>query len=107
MFLTALWAIHTSFLENINLTTTVCDLPTIRMKLFVTTVFQNILFGKNWPEKLKQRIQGWPTPWFLLVNLQEKSVTFAPSPPPYNFVDPIPLPTDHPPDNFDNFSNLF
>ena len=96
MFLTALWSIHTAFLEHLNSSQTINNLPYIRLCHHVSTVFQQTLFGTNWPERLKEQIQGWPAPWFLKIDFNSKSVSFNPYPPPIPMTTTPPDPTDHP-----------
>ena len=47
MFITALWAIHTSFLENMNNNQIYNNLPYLRLSSYTTMAFQNIIFGTN------------------------------------------------------------
>ena len=67
MFLTALWLIHTAFLETVNSSQPYLALPIQRMSSNISLVFSNILFGTNWPRSLQDCIKGWPSPWFLSV----------------------------------------
>ena len=99
MFITALWSIHTAFLENTNSNQVYQALPLLRMATNVAITFENILFGKNWPTPLQNKIKSWPQPWFLLIFQNTRSVQYCPRPPPSILDLDLPDPTDHPPDN--------
>ena len=99
MFLTALWSIHTAFIENLNSATSTYNLPLLRFSANISTTFQNLLFGSNWPQPLHQRIKSWTNLWFLKISSASKTVTLTPV-----FSTLIPntseiTPTDRPPDN--------
>lgn len=98
MFITALWSIHTAFLEAMINSHSYAALPLLRLATNVSTIFGNIYFGTNWPPVLKNRIKSWPSPWFLHVSQINQSVNFCPCPPPHTLSSEVPDPTDHPPD---------
>ena len=104
MFITALWSIHTAYLEAMNSSHSYAALPLLRLATNVSTIFGNIYFGTNWPPVLKNRIKSWPSPWFLQVSQINQSVNFCPWPPPQTLPSELPDPTDHPPDAQDSSS---
>ena len=82
MFITALWSIHTAFLENFSTPSVLKTLPLNRLSFYISQVFKNILFGTNWPLKLATCIKFWPNPWFLEIfyESQEIKIQSAPTP---------------------------
>ena len=98
MFITALWSIHTAFLENMNNNQLYYNLPYLKLNSYTSLVFQNIFFGTNWPNELKNRIRSWTNPWFLQVCKIQRYVQFLPASPPAPLQAAAPEPTDRPPD---------
>ena len=98
MFLTALWSIHTAFLETVNSSQPYLVLPFLRLSSNASLIFANIFLGSNWPLPIKSRILGWPSPWFLSIDRINRSVKFIPQAPPSLRLADQPPATDRPPD---------